>query len=1386
MSLVVPTEALVSSHGVQKKQLGARQDANFHVAGLSSGCMEGNWSYKDLNGLNLQNGHGKIITGFGVDVPKFTRKRGMLTQQLQKSMREMIQQEVDRLVATEFNDAQKAAYLGPDHENGEKKELPFVQISPGGLERDQHIPHELVCCQQFTSTLWECKKYKNHKYMLHVDHMPCGGCHDDPSSRADRLVAAGTSVSRPFNGDSGWNDICDGGTIPAAGSAPCCSQNLGTKMYDQNMTGLDRASVSWPDSSLHTSLSTITPGCVSCSLEKLNHNGARHGFTGHVICNGGACIVDRLVATKCKGNKFATGHRCPFERKWHGSRIAPLDEFVCCIFCEVTWLCLQQCAQKRYPVRNEHPHSRDKDQVNEDVWQYDQCQIIDCMYASQVFWYSTCGALFCNEGYRGNDHESKGLFPIAHKGGNQERRARAIPLIIAWVGQCINIFWCTVEDGMSNKAQLACDFVCPDAATALPWRVFCSQPIEPVCSEFGSDVVEDVLFAATLNAKPFFDEVYSLHKAFNQLVEACDVQVKCPDSPCDIHYTRAGERGNCWLDSYLFCDTLSHVEVRRFGEASHPGPIVIRTFNPAQLLGHEEDICKWPDGIWTAAETSHTAAAMHVMRQKFQKHDVKTLFGPPVEKHSGNAGSYRGKAMGTAIMTRCQMTPYPMELDESVRMSCRFNDAIVHVGYGLRVYVCVVYAPPINNYTYMDGEKVFWNALLPGLQRATCFKGPAVITGDFNRDLGDCVFWESLRAKGWYDCAELAWQRFQKIPEPTCKDASRRSFILVNETMAQFFQDCGTVEHHMFDAHPVLEATFSIGQTQCYKTVWSLPRSLDNMMFDSDEMERLAVDVCSSRHSKFSDALQRGDANEALRQFALAFEDVVRDSAVDVEGNHVHVPAACFKRCQGKVVKTKPVSAHIIPKGRDGDVQASIGQTTLGVKRRVTQCRRILSLVRQLKARSRCPTAENLMQCTMLWKAIWAAPGFHKGFSTWILDNLGWFVPMHLPDVVYVEGLYDAFHEVVQSEVKGEKYAQLKQFNKITLEDLAKGGGKAFKAVREKSAPPPTFLMHTVQQPIARQRWSLQGLQKLRYKAPCVLQIGMPVQFQGQDVMLVDADDEYLFLDRPVRCKSMDNPVVSQSCAEPCPNKMQDMVCQAWNQFWQAPDVVTNEAAEFIRSLSDCPSCPFQDFNVDAWRKCIKGVKVKSARGACGFSMKDVQRMPETLMQWLFQIYRAAENGMPWPDRTSLARVVMLAKPGEDNHRPLSVRPITIVSVLYRLWSRYRSLQVIQHLGNIVPPQVGGVASRLSADRLTALVCDVLEEAHYTGSHKCGLVIDLQKCFNLIPRTTLALLMQKLQIPMQYPDAICQRASRHVERVETVSGYCRPDWPRTTQQLWGS
>ena len=64
--------------------------------------------------------------------------------------------------------------------------------------------------------------------------------------------------------------------------------------------------------------------------------------------------------------------------------------------------------------------------------------------------------------------------------------------------------------------------------------------------------------------------------------------------------------------------------------------------------------------------------------------------------------------------------------------------------------------------------------------------------------------------------------------------------------------------------------------------------------------------------------------------------------------------------------------------------------------------------------------------------------------------------------------------------------------------------------------------------------------------------------------------------------------------------------------------------------------CPYRDFDEMAWLDSLR---------ACGFSYKDLRRLPSKFMQWLFALYHLTENGVAWPDRLSLARVTMLAKP---------------------------------------------------------------------------------------------------------------------------------------------
>ena len=116
--------------------------------------------------------------------------------------------------------------------------------------------------------------------------------------------------------------------------------------------------------------------------------------------------------------------------------------------------------------------------------------------------------------------------------------------------------------------------------------------------------------------------------------------VNCHGRSCEQNLLPLIHAHSSGCDKFFQHANMS-AEAFRFGEARHPGPVVVvRTFNPAQLLGHEDDISKWPDGVWTAAETSHTQAAMQVSAGRFRQNDVRTVFSMPVEKHSCNAGTY--------------------------------------------------------------------------------------------------------------------------------------------------------------------------------------------------------------------------------------------------------------------------------------------------------------------------------------------------------------------------------------------------------------------------------------------------------------------------------------------------------------------------------------------------------------------------------------------------------------------------------------------------------------------------------------------------------------------------------------------------------------------------
>ena len=71
------------------------------------------------------------------------------------------------------------------------------------------------------------------------------------------------------------------------------------------------------------------------------------------------------------------------------------------------------------------------------------------------------------------------------------------------------------------------------------------------------------------------------------------------------------------------------------------------------------------------------------------------------------------------------------------------------------------------------------------------------------------------------------------------------------------------------------------------------------------------------------------------------------------------------------------------------------------------------------------------------------------------------------------------------------------------------------------------------------------------------------------------------------------------------------------------------------------------------------------------------------------------------------------------------------------------------HLAKFLPPQVAGTSGTVSADLLVGLTLSTIEQ---TPPHepKFGCVLDLKKCYNLIPRLPMCMMLAALKIPLEY------------------------------------
>ena len=843
---------------------------------------------------------------------------------------------------------------------------------------------------------------------------------------------------------------------------------------------------------------------------------------------------------------------------------------------------------------------------------------------------------------------------------------------------------------------------------------------------------------------------------------------------------------SCFVFEHVICKISINLQLLhpsfgfdRIGEAKNPGPreLSIKSCNPTTIANKLEDFREILPGIIGVSETAATTAVQVMMKNQFAEHGLTTKWSAPVSSYSRSSANMRGIAGGTAVLS-----PFPLRdtceiHPDDIMASNRVCETHVQFLPNRFMFVASLYGPT-DHFKYGDPNLLLNRIFNYTAQRACRFVGPAVIMGDLNAPLSRLDLWPSLQAQGWIDAGEISALNNGHPLEMTYFEASRHTFILVNPFLSKALIQCRTTAHHLFAGHPVLDARFDIDTIISPAQVWQLPKSFDQFLHDPDVAEYVANQLSLQHQSQVLEALVNHDVDKLSRIWTSIAEQTLVKSAITVDGQQQYIKPGHLGRAHKRFFKTTQMNVPICKKARSGDYQPMMDQCSVELRRCTKQLHRLQSLCRQLIGLHRSFNFRALQQAQHLWETILDAKGFHGGFSSWIFCHLETEVTRTLPPMGQLEVLKDCFAEW---HAANDKKAWLAKTNIKQLDivfDLAKGGKLAFQQVKTAPLPPVTQLVQTKSFPVRRTAWSKEGV-KVLFGGPFrEIDPNLPVSFQSQVVCVEKLTDSTITLDKPVKLRSasQDDFQIRQEKILVEPPALHRSLCDAWNSFFQRDDPQNIDQLEekeqrLLSKITPANVMELPPISGELIKNAVNSTKISSSRGSDGFSTLDLRKLPIALFNMLAILFQHIELHGVWPERWTLAKTICLPKCSQAKS-PYDIRPVTVMAKMYRIWGKIRGKQVAKILAATIPPEIGGPCKGVAADMIALWTSHKIERSFMEQQALSGVVIDIIKCYNTVPRGMLLRLLGRLGVPAEVIQAfrgMMIQMQRFFELVQTCS-----------------
>eukprot|EP00435_Cladocopium_sp_Y103_P042710 s112_g11.t2 len=228
---------------------------------------------------------------------------------------------------------------------------------------------------------------------------------------------------------------------------------------------------------------------------------------------------------------------------------------------------------------------------------------------------------------------------------------------------------------------------------------------------------------------------------------------------------------------------------------------------------------------------------------------------------------------------------------------------------------------------------------------------------------------------------------------------------------------------------------------------------------------------------------------------------------------------------------------------------------------------------------------------------------------------------------------------------------------------------------------------------------------------------------------------------------------------------------QVWKDKWmrhaEVPEDRWDQILQFARAHMPLGRFSWPSLSPESFRDIVRHKPSKSTGGMDGVSLCDLKQMPTPVSEGFCTMYQGAELTGHWPQQLLDGKVICLAKSSHPES-PLDFRPITVFSLLYRVWSSHHARAALRALEDCLPDSLYGSRPGRYAAQVWSKVLWIIEQAYVSETEVSGLVADLQKAFNFLPRRVVIEVAAQVGIPthvlLAWTGALTQMTRRFVIR----------------------